>query len=71
MLKIHLNHVLLISHKLSAVKLFSFLILVYDRYDIRWNVSPKLDIISVPRYVTYIFLYAKCAPHSRFWYQQK
>ena len=49
MLKIYLNHVLLISDKLSDVELFSVFILVYDRYDIRWNgSSPKLDVISVP-----------------------
>ena len=52
MLKIYLNHVLLISDKVSDVQLFSLFILVYDRYDIRLNGNPKLDIISVPKCVT-------------------
>ena len=57
---------LLISDKLSPVKLFTLFILVYDRYDIRWNVSPKLDIISVPKCLTCTFQHAKCTPHRRF-----
>ena len=62
---------LLISDKLSDIKLFSVFILVYDRYDTWWNVSPKLDIISVPKCVICIFLHAKCAPNHSFCYQQK
>ena len=35
------------------------------------GLNPKLDIISAPKCVTSIFLYATYAPHRRFCYQQK
>ena len=36
-----------------------------------YMIGSKLNLISMPKCVTCIFLYAKCAPHHRFWYQQK
>ena len=67
MLKIYSNDVLFISDKLSNVKLFTlYFILVYG---IWWNINPKLNIISLPRCVTCIFLHTKCAPHRRIYYQ--